>query len=118
MVITWVKRTALTKAKKGGFKDTSSDTLLTALLTGAKEEAGFNTDLVEDIVVGQCHSPSPAYEARAAALAAGFAEHTPVQAVNRLCSSGLMAIRAISDSVARGDIQVGLAVGVESMSSK
>lgn len=118
VVVTWVKRTALTKAKKGGFKDTSSDTLLTAMLTGAKEQAGFDTDLVEDIVVGQCHSPSPCYEARAAALAAGFAEHTGAQAVNRLCSSGLMAIKAISDSIARGEIEIGLAVGVESMSSK
>jgi len=117
VVCTFVKRTALTKAKKGGFKDTSSDALLIAILTGAKEQAGFDVSLVEDIVVGQCHSPSPCYEARASALAAGYAEHTPVQALNRLCSSGLMAIRAISDSVARGDIEIGLAVGVESMTS-
>jgi len=117
VVVTWVKRTALTKAKKGGFKDTSSDTLLTAMLKGAKEQAGFDVNLVEDIVVGQCHSPSPCYEARAAALAAGFAEHTGAQAVNRLCSSGLMAIKTVSDSIARGDIEIGLAVGVESMSS-
>jgi acetyl-CoA acyltransferase 1 len=117
-VITWVKRTALTKAKKGGFKDTPSDALLTSMLQSAKEQAGFDTDLVEDIVVGTCHPPSPCYESRAAALAAGFAEHTPVQAVNRLCGSGLMAIRAISDSVARGDIEIGLAVGVESMTWK
>jgi acetyl-CoA acetyltransferase len=87
-------------------------------LSGAKEQAGFDTSLVEDIVVGTCHAPSPCYEARASALAAGFAEHTPVQSLNRLCGSGLMAIRAISDSVARGDIEIGLAVGVESMSSK
>lgn len=117
VVITWVKRTALTKAKKGGFKDTSSDALLTAMLTGAREQAGFDINLVEDIVVGTCHPPSPCYEARASALAAGFAEHTAVQSLNRLCGSGLMAIRAISDSVARGDIEIGLAVGVESMTS-
>lgn len=117
-MITWVKRTALTKAKKGGFKDTSSDALLEAMLSGAKEQAGFDASLVEDIVVGTCHPPSPCYEARAAALTAGFAEHTGVQTINRLCGSGLMAIRSISDSVARGDIEIGLAVGVESMTSK
>ncbi|KAK9896133.1 thiolase [Cystobasidium minutum MCA 4210] len=115
VVITWVKRTALTKAKKGGFKDTPSDTLLMKMFEKAKEQAGFDTNLVEDIAVGTCHPPSPCYESRAAALAAGFAEHTPVQAINRLCGSGLMAIRSISDSVARGDIEIGLAVGVESM---
>lgn len=115
VVVTWVKRTAVTKAKKGGFKDTPSDVLLLRMLQAARQNAGFDTDLVEDIVVGQCHAPSPCYESRAAAIAAGFAEHTPVQAVNRLCASGLMAIRAISDSVARGDIDIGLAAGVESM---
>jgi len=55
------------------------------------------------------------YEARAAALTAGFHQHTPVQVINRLCSSGLMAIRSISDSITRGDIDIGLAVGYESM---
>lgn len=118
VVLTWVKRTALTKAKKGGFKDTPSDVLLLEMLKGAKAAAGFDTNLIEDIAVGTCHPPSPVYEARAAAIAAGFAEHTPVQAINRLCGSGLMAIRSISDSIARGDIDIGLAVGVESMTFK
>jgi acetyl-CoA acyltransferase 1 len=116
VVVTWLKRTAMTKAKRGGFKDTSSDHLLFSILQGAHRAAG--ADLVEDIAVGQCHAPSPCYEARAAALAAGFHERVPVVAINRLCGSGLMAIRSISDSIARGDIEVGLAVGVESMSSK
>ncbi|QRV78730.1 peroxisomal 3-ketoacyl-CoA thiolase [Ceratobasidium sp. AG-Ba] len=48
-------------------------------------------------------------------MAAGFPQHVPVQAINRLCSSGLMAIRSISDSISKGDIDIGLAVGVESM---
>ena len=86
-----------------------------SMMAGAKENAGFDVGLVEDIVVGTCHPPSPCYEARASALAAGFPEHVPVQTLNRLCGSGLMAIRAISDSVARGDIEVGMAVGFESM---
>lgn len=118
VVLTWVKRTALTKAKKGGFKDTPSDILLLEMLKGVRAGAGFDTDLVEDIAVGTCHPPSPVYESRAAAITAGFAEHTPVQSINRLCGSGLMAIRSISDSIARGDIDIGLAVGVESMTHK
>lgn len=73
--------------------------------------------LIQDIAVGTCHPPSPCYEGRGAALAAGFHEDTPLQAINRLCGSGLMAIRSVSDSISRGDIDIGLAVGYESMSS-
>lgn len=55
---------------------------------------------------------------RAASLAAGFPEETPAEAINRLCGSGLMAIRHVSDSIRAGDIDIGLAVGYESMSTK
>lgn len=117
VVITLAVRSAMTRAKKGAFKDTSGDSLLFGMLRAVQERSGVDPALVEDISVGVCHSPSPVYEARAAALAAGFPEHVPVQAINRLCSSGLMAVRSVSDSIARGDIGVGLAVGYESMST-
>lgn len=117
VVVTYLKRTALTKAKKGAWKDTSSDALLYKALRATVENAGVKPELVEDIIVGTCHPPSPCYEARAASLAAGFPETTGAQALNRLCGSGLMAIRQVSDSVYRGDIDIGLAVGYESMSA-
>ena len=81
-------------------------------------ESKVDKQIVGDLIAGTCHPPSPAYEVRAASLAAGFPETTPVQAINRLCSSGLMAIRHISDSIARKDLEVGVAVGYESMSSQ
>lgn len=116
VVITFARRTALTRAKKGGFRETTSDTLLYATLKSGLELSGIDPACVEDIVVGTCHPPSPCYEIRAAALAAGFPETTPSQAVNRLCSSGLMAIRHVSDSIRAGDISIGIAAGYESMS--
>lgn len=137
VVITLAVRSAMTRAKKGAFKDTSADSLLYGMLKVVQDRSGVDPALVEDISVGAfpnhcrynpaqksvhltgvCHSPSPVYEARAAALAAGFPEQVPVQAINRLCSSGLMAVRSVSDSIARGDIEIGLAVGYESMSTK
>ncbi|GHJ87650.1 hypothetical protein NliqN6_4052 [Naganishia liquefaciens] len=117
VVITFAKRTALTRAKKGAFRDTSSDTLLYSLLQKGMDQSGVDRNIVGDIIAGVCHTPSPAYEVRAASLAAGFPETTPAEAINRLCSSGLMAIRHVSDSIARGDLEVGVAVGYESMSS-
>ncbi|KAH9045133.1 3-ketoacyl-CoA thiolase [Lactarius pseudohatsudake] len=56
------------------------------------------------------------YVSRAAALAAGIPDSVPISTVNRLCSSGLMAIRDIAHSIQAGEISLGVAVGVESMS--
>jgi len=58
----------------------------------------------------------PLYVSRAAALAAGIPDSVPISTVNRLCSSGLMAIRNIAHSIRAGEISLGVAVGVESMS--
>jgi len=67
---------------------------------------------------GTCHPPSPLYISRAAAIAAGIPHEIPISTVNRLCSSGLMAIRNIAHSIQSGEAEVGVAVGVESMSMK
>ncbi|RXW18143.1 hypothetical protein EST38_g7720 [Candolleomyces aberdarensis] len=56
------------------------------------------------------------YPARTAALAAGFPETVPVQTLNRFCSSGLMAVADIANKIRSGQIEIGLAVGIESMS--
>lgn len=74
--------------------------------------------LVGDICVGTVLTPDSVYQARSAALAAGFPESVPVQSINRFCSSGLMALTTISNQIRAGQIDIGLAVGVESMSSK
>lgn len=58
------------------------------------------------------------YEARSAALAAGIPQSVPVQTVNRFCSSGLMAVTSIANQIRAGQISVGLAVGVDSMTFK
>lgn len=68
--------------------------------------------------MGTVLTPNGAYEARAASMAAGIPETTPVQVINRWCSSGLMAVTDIANKVKVGQIEVGLAVGMESMSSK
>lgn len=67
---------------------------------------------------GTCHPPSPAYASRAAALAAGIPHEVPISTVNRLCSSGLMAIRNIAHAIKSKEISLGVAVGVENMTVK
>lgn len=60
--------------------------------------------------------PKAAYAARAAALVAGIPHSVPVQTINRFCSSGLMAVTTIANQITAHQIDVGLAIGVESMS--
>jgi len=116
VVITMAIRTPLCRAQKGGFKDLHSDELMFEMYKAVVARCGIDPALVEDIVIGNVLSKNAAYQARAAAIAAGFSEKTPTELVNRFCSSGLMAITAISNKIRAGQIDIGLAVGSESMS--
>ncbi|OBZ80050.1 3-ketoacyl-CoA thiolase B, peroxisomal [Grifola frondosa] len=113
VVITFAKRTAMGRVRKGQLKDTPVDELMHALFSASLQETKLNPAEVEDICVGTCHPPSPLYVSRAAALAAGFPAEVPISTVNRLCSSGLQAIRSIAHAIESRDISLGLAVGVE-----
>ncbi|KAK8128796.1 Thiolase- N-terminal domain-containing protein [Apiospora sp. TS-2023a] len=115
IVITLAIRTPLCKAKKGGFKDTTLEYMTYALLKEVKERAGFDTNIVEDICFGNVSDAKAAYKARAAALSAGFPESSGASSVNRFCSSGLKATADIAHAIAAGSIEVGVAIGAESM---
>ncbi|RYP32663.1 hypothetical protein DL766_003883 [Monosporascus sp. MC13-8B] len=117
VVITLAIRTPLCKGKKGGFKDTSVEYLMYAILKEAKERMGFAPELVEDICMGNVSDSKAAYKARAAALAAGFPNTTSASSVNRFCSSGLKATADIAHAVACGSIEIGIAAGTESMTA-
>lgn len=94
VVITATLRTPLCKAKKGQFKDTSSNELLVSLFQATKRNIGIDPALIGDMCVlhiflflfryfhsdkanansclGTVITPDAPYVARAAALAAGF----------------------------------------------
>ncbi|KAF8078585.1 3-ketoacyl-CoA thiolase [Lyophyllum atratum] len=116
VVITFAQRTAMGRAKKGQLKDTPVDEMLHALFKSTLEKTKLDPSKIDDICVGTCHPPSPLYVSRAAALAAGIPHDVPISTVNRLCSSGLMAIRTIAHAIQAGETSLGLAVGVDSMS--
>jgi acetyl-CoA acyltransferase len=54
--------------------------------------------------------------ARMAALLAGLPVQVPGATVNRLCGSGLDALGTVARAIRAGDLQLGIAGGVESMS--
>jgi len=117
IVITCSVRTPLTKARKGGLKDTPTDELLIHVLNALKAKSAIDPNLVEDVCVGNVLQPNPGYVARSAVLAAGFPVSTAASIASRFCSSGLLSIQTIASSIAIGAIDVGIAVGCESMST-
>ncbi|KAI0030199.1 thiolase [Vararia minispora EC-137] len=117
VVITLAIRSPMCKAKKGGFRDMKSDELLTEMFRRVIEHGNIDPALIGDICVGTVLPVGPTYEARTAALAAGIPENVPVQTINRFCSSGLMAVTTISNQIRVGQIEIGLAIGIESMTA-
>src|SRR4051812_27174507 len=72
IVITAAARTPLTKARKGGLKDTPAEELIVHVLKAIKDKSGIDPNVVEDVCVGNVLQPAPGFVARSAVLAAGF----------------------------------------------
>jgi acetyl-CoA acyltransferase 1 len=97
------------QAKKGGFKDTRPEELLSAVLRAAYTKAGVDPNLIEDVAVGNVLPPGGgATGARMAALHAGIPNSAAVNTVNRQCSSGLTAISQIANEITGGQIDIGI----------
>ncbi|OAA65179.1 3-ketoacyl-CoA thiolase [Niveomyces insectorum RCEF 264] len=116
IVITLAIRTPLTKAKKGGFRDATLEYIVYALLKEVRERSNLDSALVEDICLGNVSDGKAAYKLRAAALAAGFPNTAAASSVNRFCSSGLKVTADIAHQISAGSIEIGIAIGAESMS--
>lgn len=63
----------------------------------------------------QVSDAKAAYKLRAASLAAGIPNTSGASSVNRFCSSGLKATADIANAISNGNIEVGIAIGAESM---
>ncbi|GAB4816353.1 hypothetical protein N2152v2_003399 [Parachlorella kessleri] len=119
VVIVHARRTALCKANTGGFKNTPVDELVFAVLKDAVDQTGIDPAEVGDVVMGSvmCQSSKRANEIRMAMLVTGIPDSVPVYTVNRQCASGLQAIANVAYSIRIGQYDVGIAGGVESMTT-
>ena len=102
----------------GSLSHLRTDDLLGQAMVWACERVGVDLDRVEDIAAG---CVNPAHEGmgdigRWAALAAGFPDTVPAATVNRFCASSLTCAIQIAHATRTGELGVGLAGGVESMS--
>lgn len=102
----------------GSLSHIRTDDLLGMTMKGACERVGVGLDQIEDIVAG---CVNPAHEgmgdvARWGALAAGFPDTVAGVTINRFCGSSLSATINVAHAIKAGDLGVGIACGVESMS--
>ena len=94
------------------------DDLLGNTMVWACERVGVPLERIEDIAAG---CVNVAHEgmgdiARWAALAAGFPDSVPAATVNRFCASSLTCTIQLAHAIRSGELSVGVAAGVESMS--
>ncbi len=102
----------------GALHEITPISLASQVLTALRDRSGFDTGLLDDVVLG-CVTPigeQGANIARVAALHAGYAETVPGKQVNRFCSSGLEAVNTAAAQVMSGQSSLVVGGGVESMS--
>jgi acetyl-CoA acetyltransferase family protein len=102
----------------GSLSHLRTDDLLGQTMVAACGRVGVPLDRIGDIAAG---CVNPAHEgmgdiARWAALSAGFPDSVPAVTVNRFCASSLTCAISIAHNIRAGELGVGLAAGVESMS--
>lgn len=116
VVICGAVRTPLTKAKRGGLKDTTPEILVKTVLEGLIQRTGVKPADIQDIVMGNVSQPGAGvFPARMAELLAGLPDTVPCASINRLCSSGLEACATIASKIKAGFIDIGIGGGVEQM---
>lgn len=116
VVICAALRTPLTKANRGGLKDTSPETLVAHVIQAVINQSKVNPKDIQDICIGNVSQPGAGlYTSRIGQFLAGLPETVPIHSVNRLCSSGLEAIAQIASKIRAGIIDLGIAGGVEQM---
>ncbi|XP_004588416.2 3-ketoacyl-CoA thiolase, peroxisomal isoform X4 [Ochotona princeps] len=117
VVVVHGRRTAIGKAGRGGFKDTTPDELLSAVMTAVLQDVKLRPEQLGDICVGNVLQPGAgAVMARIAQFLSGIPETVPLCVINRQCSSGLQALATIAGGIRNGSYDIGMACGVESMS--
>ncbi|MFH1618592.1 MAG: thiolase family protein [bacterium] len=110
-------RTAVARAKKGGFRTVRPDDLAAHVIKGILEKTGMDPLKISDIRLG-CAFPEGEQgmqPARIAVFAAGLPVEVTAITINRFCSSGLQSIVDEISHIALGMKKISIAGGLESM---
>ncbi|HEX4837722.1 MAG TPA: acetyl-CoA C-acetyltransferase [Solirubrobacteraceae bacterium] len=104
--------------KMGGGLSTLDATELGAVAIGAAlERAGVEPERIEHVVMGQVlQAGQGQIPSRQAQIKAGIPKEVSSETINKVCASGVRATVILDQAIRAGDVQVGVAGGMESMS--
>lgn len=117
-VIIATARTPIGKAGRGAYNDTQAQTLGSYAIVAAVQRSGIDPDLIEDVIMGAAMQVGSTSNniARQSALRAGLPISVSGMAVDRACSSGLMAISIAAKQIVEDGMLATIGGGVESIS--
>ena len=104
--------------KNGELVGARSDDLTAMVIKGLmKRNSSIPPESIEDIVVGCAfpEGPQGMLMARAVSILSGLPVETGGKVVNRFCGSSMDAVHQLSQAILAGDIDAGIAAGVEDM---
>ena len=104
--------------KMGGGLSTLEATELGAVaIEAALERSGVEPEQVEHVVMGQVlQAGQGQIPSRQAQIKAGIPKEISSETINKVCASGIRATVILDQAIRTGDVQVGVAGGMESMS--
>ena len=110
-------RSAVTKSKRGGFKNYRSDDLAVDVIKHLMKNVPIDPKQVDDVIVG-CASPEGEQGLQIGRLISvrALGKEVPGITINRYCASGLEAISQAVGKIKAGFGHIYIAGGVESMS--
>ena len=106
--------------KSGKIVGTRPDDISAQVVKGLLERnPNLKPEMIEDVVLGCAfpEGPQGMIMARSVAVLSGIPKEAGGKVINRFCGSSMDAVHQLSTAIESGDIDVGIAVGVEDMFS-
>jgi len=101
----------------GGLSSVDATELGAAAIAAALERAGVDGEQVEHVIVGQVlQGGQGQIPSRQAQIKAGIPKEVSSETINKVCASGVRATVLLDQAIRAGEVQVGVAAGMESMS--
>jgi acetyl-CoA C-acetyltransferase len=117
VVIVGAARTAI-GSFLGSLSSVPATKLGSTAISAALQRAGVGANDVQLVHMGMVLPAGVGQApARQAALGAGLPQSVPCVTVNKVCGSGLEAVLGVARAILAGDIEIGVAGGMESMSN-
>lgn len=117
-VIVSVARTPVAKAFRGAYNDTEAPALSGHAARHAIDRAAVDPGEIEDVVLGcSAQQGTQGYNiGRLTAAAAGMPDSVPGMTIDRMCSSGVVAVATAAKQIMVDGMDIVMAGGVESIS--